>query len=405
MLSGLRVGSSVDDDRALAPSRALLHPLWWGALGLLALNDHVLKQVGMLPAVVTGKLSDVVGLIVAPALFATVLRVRREPVLLGCHVAVGVVFAGIQLSVPFAALWSKLMGLVGFPWTIVSDPTDLLALPFLWVSWRFLTPVMKPVRPGWTRQAAETLLAAVGMLACVATSDEDPGPQPDEPPGCIDYDGDATCADIDCDDTDPTVTIGCCVDADLDGICQELDCDDQDASIWEDCDLVCDEVTPAPGGVIAGDTSSGDDLLTTSCQAASKPPDEEPKLEPAPEIVFEYEVTGDSQALQLVTASVAAARPHRLAARTTCALPESELVCEQEGQPIQVLVAPGSRLWLVVEATSYQDAGPFELSVSQAPVVCGDGQLVWPEECDDGNLDDGDGCDAGCLLEQEEGQP
>lgn len=399
MLSGLRLGNSRTEERHLAPSRALLHPLWWGSLGLLALNDHVLKQVGMLPELVTGKLSDVVGLIVAPALFATVIRARRERALLRCHLAVGAVFAGIQLSTSFAALWSSLMGIVGFPWTIVCDPTDLLALPFLWVSWRFLTPVMKPTRPGWTRQAAETLLVAVGMLACVATSDvdEEQESQP-PPPECIDSDGDSTCAEIDCDDTDPSVTIGCCVDADDDGICQDFDCDDGDASIWEHCDLACDLVTPAGAGTTMGDTSIADDLLTTSCQG---PPKEEQELQQAPEVVFEYEVTGEATALQLVTASVAATRPHALAARTTCAAPESELVCEQEGGSIQVLVAPGSRLWLVVEALSWDDAGPFELTVSQAPVVCGDGQLVWPEECDDGNLEGRDGCDAGCLLEEE----
>ena len=31
--------------------------------------------------------------------------------------------------------------------------------------------------------------------------------------------------------------------------------------------------------------------------------------------------------------------------------------------------------------------------------VCGDGYLVPPEECDDGNLDNGDGCSAGCASE------
>ena len=391
----MRLGLSFDEERELLPARALLHPLWWGSLGLLALNDHVLKQVGMLPELVTGKLSDVVGLIVAPALFATVLRVRRERALFFCHVAVGAVFAGIQLSTGFASLWSSLMALVGFPWTIVSDPTDLLALPFLWVSWRFLSPVMKPVRSGWTRQAAETLLVAFGMLACVATSDEHDGyEEPPPPQGCIDYDGDATCADIDCDDTDPSVTIGCCVDVDGDGICQDFDCDDQDASIWEDCDLACDDVAPISAGTVVGDTSFGSDLLTTTCEV----PEGEPQL--GPEEVFGYLVTGETDTLQLVTASVVAARPHALAARSVCATPESELVCTSQGEQIQVLVAPGSTLWLVVEALSYDDVGAFELTVSQAPVVCGDGELVWPEECDDGNLDGGDGCDADCFLEE-----
>lgn len=33
------------------------------------------------------------------------------------------------------------------------------------------------------------------------------------------------------------------------------------------------------------------------------------------------------------------------------------------------------------------------------PIVCGDGQLIFPEECDDGNLVVGDGCSATCTRE------
>ena len=43
---------------------ALLHPLTLLSLGLWALNDHVLK--GWAPGALTGKLSDVAALVVAP---------------------------------------------------------------------------------------------------------------------------------------------------------------------------------------------------------------------------------------------------------------------------------------------------------------------------------------------------
>src|SRR5262245_14170325 len=114
-------------DLGLHPARGLLHPAWLASLVLLALNDHVLKGSGLLPAVVTGKLSDVVGLAVAPLLLASLLRVRSFGPWVACHVAVGVVFSALQLSVPAADAWSALMGLFGFPWVITSDPTDLLA--------------------------------------------------------------------------------------------------------------------------------------------------------------------------------------------------------------------------------------------------------------------------------------
>jgi cysteine-rich repeat protein len=34
-----------------------------------------------------------------------------------------------------------------------------------------------------------------------------------------------------------------------------------------------------------------------------------------------------------------------------------------------------------------------------APIACGDGDVMGDEECDDGNLDDGDGCSATCRIE------
>jgi hypothetical protein len=159
----------------LHPARGLLHPAWLASLSLLALNDHVLKGAGLLPPVLTGKLSDVVGLVVAPLLLAALLRVRSWGPWVACHVAVGAVFSAIQLSAPIADGWSALMGLVGFPWVITRDPTDLLALPALAASlWGFV-PVMQRRVAANARRTAEAGAAAVGLLCCAATSD-DSGP-------------------------------------------------------------------------------------------------------------------------------------------------------------------------------------------------------------------------------------
>ena len=46
------------------PADALLHPLALAALVLLILNDHLLKDLA--PGPLTGKLSDVAGLVVLP---------------------------------------------------------------------------------------------------------------------------------------------------------------------------------------------------------------------------------------------------------------------------------------------------------------------------------------------------
>jgi len=87
---------------SLRPERALLHPAWIASLALLVANDHLFKGSGILPALVTGKLSDFAGMLVAPALLATLLRVRTTRGVLAAHIAVGFVFSLLEVS-PVAA--------------------------------------------------------------------------------------------------------------------------------------------------------------------------------------------------------------------------------------------------------------------------------------------------------------
>jgi hypothetical protein len=165
--------------RPLRPLTALGTPGWLAALAVLALNDHVLKGAGLLPGVVTGKLSDFAGLLVAPALLATLAGVRSPRAWAACHVAVGLVFAAIQLSAGAASGWSALMSTVGFPWRITRDPTDLVALPVLAVSWRWLGAAA--IRGDARREVAGALRwagAGAGLWACMATSPP-PRPGPD----------------------------------------------------------------------------------------------------------------------------------------------------------------------------------------------------------------------------------
>lgn len=172
----LRFESIEPIEPALRPSRALLHPLWLGSLAVLVLNDHVLKGAGLLPGVVTGKLSDVAGLVVAPALLAALVRVRGPRGWMLAHVAVGLVFSAIQLSTVAASLWSGAMAAVGFPWVITRDPTDLLALPALALGAFGLLATLRRPTPGGARRTAEAALAGTGLLCCAATS-----PPPGEP--------------------------------------------------------------------------------------------------------------------------------------------------------------------------------------------------------------------------------
>jgi hypothetical protein len=131
-----------------------------GALIVLVLNDHWLKAAW--PGLVTGKLSDVAGLMLTPLVLQAVWEIGqwiagrwRGPssrALLMAILATGAGFTAIKVSAPVNAVWEGLLGvaqwvvatpaalLTGSPAGPVSvaslaDPTDLLALPVLAVSW------------------------------------------------------------------------------------------------------------------------------------------------------------------------------------------------------------------------------------------------------------------------------
>ncbi|RMG11865.1 MAG: hypothetical protein D6729_17430 [Deltaproteobacteria bacterium] len=114
-------------------------PLPLLAVGVLALNDHVLKGSGLLPGWVTGKLSDLAGLFFFPLfLSALVGLVTRRPatrrrLVLAC-LFTGLGFALLQLSAPVAAayLWvhRALFPFLG-PLDVTQDATDLVALSML----------------------------------------------------------------------------------------------------------------------------------------------------------------------------------------------------------------------------------------------------------------------------------
>ena len=157
----------------LRPGRALLTPTWLASLAVLGVNDHLLKGAGLLPGAVTGKLSDFAGMLVAPVLLAALLGLRSRRGLLLAHLAIAAVFAAIKLSPAAADAWSWLMGLVGVPWVITVDPTDLIALPALALGWRALLPAMRGSQPAFQplrQRYAQVAAIGAGTLLCVATS-------------------------------------------------------------------------------------------------------------------------------------------------------------------------------------------------------------------------------------------
>jgi len=159
---------------------ALAHPLWWVAAILLALNDHLLK--GALPelSMLTGKLSDVAGLLVAPFLLAVLIGARSRAAVIACHVATGAVFAAINLSTSAAAGMELATAWTPWPWAIMVDPTDLIALPALLISWRVFSVAAAQDVDFARRRLATAAILPAGVV-CMATSPA-PGPEP-QPPG------------------------------------------------------------------------------------------------------------------------------------------------------------------------------------------------------------------------------
>ncbi|MBX3270787.1 MAG: hypothetical protein KF729_11020 [Sandaracinaceae bacterium] len=152
---------------------ALRHPLFWGALALLVVNDHLLKGSGLLPGWLTGKLSDFAGLIVAPialgALLGRLLGARTRHARAFAFALVGGWFAGANLFAPVAAATSALGAWLGLSWRFWVDPTDLVALAAMPVAWRLGQPGRAPAGA-----LTERLALGLALAACVAS----PPPEP-----------------------------------------------------------------------------------------------------------------------------------------------------------------------------------------------------------------------------------
>ena len=155
------------------PGDLLLHPLAIAAMAVVMVNDRVLKV--RYPSELTGKLSDVAGLIFFPLLVVAVAEgirwlVRRDRwtltprAVIAVSLAIGVAFVSMKTWHPAGELYRTVMGVVLWPVdaiaaliggeglpgleriALVEDRTDLVALPAL-------------LAPGWiatrTRRRAE----------------------------------------------------------------------------------------------------------------------------------------------------------------------------------------------------------------------------------------------------------
>jgi hypothetical protein len=110
-----------------------MHPVAIAAVIVLVVNDWLLKPSAA-PAWLTGKLSDVAGLVFAPLVLSALIGlVVRAPItirrLWGVLLATGTVFTVVKLSPDAAHALARAWP--GAHASITADPTDLLCLPAL----------------------------------------------------------------------------------------------------------------------------------------------------------------------------------------------------------------------------------------------------------------------------------
>jgi hypothetical protein len=136
-------------ERALA-GELMIHPIVAVAVALLLVNDHVLKALW--PGALTGKLSDIAGMIFFPLFLLSVqellsrtLRRTMQPSrrqLAMWILIVGIGFTAVNI-IPIAGDWYRwTWGVLGSPLrgsatpvVLTQDVGDLAALPFLGIAW------------------------------------------------------------------------------------------------------------------------------------------------------------------------------------------------------------------------------------------------------------------------------
>lgn len=197
----------------------LVHPAPLAAVGVLALNDHLLKGSGLLPGAVTGKLSDLAGLFFFPLLCAAVLRGLsrvargrdiddRRSLAAAVSIATALGFAAVKLVPAANALVARTWGVM------VMDPTDLVALPVVGLAAAWMLRRSAPARDGARtdlRRALDFAAVLAAAVASIATSKAPPpapppAPSPPPRPAAVAVAEDPSCAALSIDTCERTAT-------------------------------------------------------------------------------------------------------------------------------------------------------------------------------------------------------
>ena len=184
----------------------LLHPIAIGALALLVVNDHVLKAAW--PGLVTGKASDVAGLVLVPLLSVELARLlaggrlppsARARVAAAAALLITATFVAVKLHPVANEAYAILLGLIQWPGALVGnllagaslatpgraptvlDSGDLIALPAAAVGWWVAagTGSRRAIHwhPGPRLHAAGRIGMLLGAVVALAATSPMPTPQ------------------------------------------------------------------------------------------------------------------------------------------------------------------------------------------------------------------------------------
>ena len=162
-------------------------PAWLAALFLLLFNDHYLKYDFFFPDWLRHKLSDFAGLVVLPPVVCFLVgackaRSKYHPpasfMAAGIFGLIGVFFSLLNLLPRFSEWAVSLLAFLGISSMMWPDPTDLMALIVLPLSWRYFSAIAK--KPPRRRYSFvyHRLLPLGAILICLYTAERE---RPEEP--------------------------------------------------------------------------------------------------------------------------------------------------------------------------------------------------------------------------------
>jgi cysteine-rich repeat protein len=120
----------------------------------------------------------------------------------------------------------------------------------------------------------------------------------------------------------------------------------------------------------------------------------------APDVV--YHVTSDIDGW--LTATVSGGQFNGAVSLRAACPGTADLACDKSGSgndpdTLHAAMNKETPYFVIVDGATAGKSGPFELTLTVAPSVCGNSVVEGGETCDDGATAGGDGCDATCKLE------